>query len=786
MGIPTLLHPFDRFPFAPGLATGPAIGPRLAPWLLLLVAWSGWAPADTDETGPQFVGRAQCATCHPEQHARWLGSHHDLAMQEATEASVLGDFNDRELAHFGVVSRFYRNQDRFWVRTDGPDGTLQDYPIRYSFGVYPLQQYLIEFPGGRLQALDIAWDSRTKEQGGQRWMHLHPQDPVRHDDVLHWTGPNLNWNYMCADCHATNLRKGFEAASNSYHTTWSEMDVSCEACHGPGSRHLQWAQARAKGEPTELPDLGLTVRLDERSGITWTLDPATGKVKRSAPRQSSREIQVCARCHSRRSQMADGVVAGQPLLDGFLPALLTAGLYFPDGQIQDEVYEWGSFLQSKMCQAGISCSDCHDPHSGQVRLTGDALCVQCHPAERYATTQHHRHPEGSSGARCLGCHMPTRTYMVVDARHDHGFRVPRPDQSVRLGTPNACNQCHGDRTPQWAADQVKAWYGRPAEGHQGYAEALAAAWSQSAGAGDRLQEIARDIAQPAIARATALQALGAYPDRATLGLVQQAIQASDPLERLGALGALEPLEPPQRALATPLLWDELKAIRITAARLLATLPAERFPESVRSRLAQGIEEYIAVQQFNAERPESQINLGTLYADLGRPQDAELAYRQALKLQPRFIPAYVNLAHLLGGLRREQEAEGLLRRGLELNPQGADLAHALGLSLVRQKRSAQALDQLARAAELASDNARYAYVYGVALQSAGKLDQAIEVLEATSRRHPANVDILVALTTFNRDAGRRGEALKHARALQVLRPADPSVERLVRELAGPWR
>lgn len=757
---------------------------RLTWWLPLLAVWAGSLGAMGDETGPQYLGRAQCARCHAEQNARWLGSHHDLAMQEATETSVLGDFDQREFAHFGVVSRFYREEGRFKVRTDGPDGALQDYSIRYTFGVYPLQQYLIEFPGGRLQALDIAWDSRPKEQGGQRWMHLHPEDPVPPDDVLHWTGPNLNWNYMCADCHSTNLRKGYDAATNSYHTTWSEIDVSCEACHGPGSRHVQWAEAQAKGEPPNLPGLGLSVRLDERAGVAWPIDPATGKAKRSVPRTTSKEIQICARCHSRRSQMTDQVTAGQPLLDGFHPALLTEGLYYPDGQIQDEVYEWGSLLQSKMYRAGITCSDCHDPHAGKVRLAGDALCSQCHPANRYAASRHHFHPEGSSGARCLGCHMPTRTYMVVDVRHDHSFRVPRPDQSLALGTPNACTQCHEDQTPQWAADQVRAWYGRPAEGYQRYGEALFAAGSQSPGASSRLQAIVGDAAQPPIGRATALQALAASPDRATLGLIQQAIQAQDPLERLGALGALEPLGSAQRFLAVPLLWDDLKAIRIAAARLLATAPADRLPESARAQLARGIEEYIAVQRFNEERPEAQLNLGTLYADQGRNQDAELAYRQALKRQLRFVPAYINLAHLLSGLRREQEAEGFLRRGLELNDQSADLAHALGLSLVRQKKSADALDYLAEAATLAPENSRYSYVYAVALQSAGQLDRAIAVLEVVNQRRPSDTDTLFALATFNRDGGRPGEALKYARALQALLPGDPAVGQLVQALGAP--
>lgn len=753
---------------------------RLLAWVVCV--WSVMAGAD--EAAPRYLGRDACAPCHAEAYARWTGSHHDLAMQAATETSVLGDFGDVAFEQFGVVSRFYRQNGQFMVRTEGPDGTLQDYPIHYTFGVFPLQQYLIAFPGGRLQALAIAWDSRPRDQGGQRWFHLHPEDPVRHDDVLHWTGPNLNWNYMCADCHSTNVRKGYDAASDSYHTTWSEIDVSCEACHGPGSRHVQWAEAKAQGQAADLPDLGLTVRLDERAGVAWSVDPQTGQARRSRPRTTTKEIEVCARCHSRRSQMTDAVVAGQPLLDGFQPALLTAGLYHPDGQIQDEVYEWGSLLQSKMYQAGVTCSDCHDPHTARLRLPGDGVCAQCHPAERYAAKGHHFHDEGSTGARCVACHMPTTNYMVVHARHDHGFRVPRPDQSLTLDTPNACNQCHRDQTAEWAAGQVRAWYGKDPVGYQRYAPALHAAWARLPGAGHQLGEIAADAGQPSIARATALQALGAYPDAAMLTQVQPALAAEDPLVRLGALAALESLGPVQRLLAVALLWDELRAVRSEAARLLAVVPADRLPEEVRARLAAGIEEYIAAQVFNAERPEAQLNLGTLYADLGRDQDAERAYRRALELQPRFIPAYLNLAQLLSGLQREQEAEGLLRRGLERDARSADLAHGLGLSLVRQGRSVEATAALARAAELAPENARYGYVYAVALQSSGRLAQALEVLEGAYQRHPRDLDILSALATFHRDQGNRQAALRYARELQSLMPSNPAAARLVQELATP--
>ena len=735
---------------------------------------------------PSYVGRAQCATCHAEETARWRGSHHDLAMQEATEESVLGDFADREFEQFGVVSRFYRKDDAFMVRTDGPDGELHDYPIEYTFGVYPLQQYLIAFPGGRLQALDIAWDSRLEEEGGQRWIHLHPEDRVAHDDVLHWTGPNLNWNFMCADCHSTNLRKGYDPETDSYDTSWSEINVSCEACHGPGSDHLSWAEAQARGKAPEspemrLPNMGLTVRLDERDKVAWPIDPATGKAQRSKPRTTSKEIQVCARCHSRRSQLTDEAKAGDPQLDAFRPALLSAGLYHADGQVEDEVYVWGSLMQSRMHQAGITCSDCHDPHSADLRLPGDQVCTQCHTPDRYATKAHHFHPEDSTGASCIQCHMPAKNYMVVDARHDHSFRVPRPDQSVTLGTPNACTNCHREESAQWAADQVVAWYGHVPKGLQTYAPALHAARTGQLEAGPLLLAITADSGQPGIARATALQALGGYPSPAMLEQVKQGLAAKDPLQRLGALEALNGLGVHERLLAMPLLEDDRKAVRIEAARLLAAVPDDQLSPQAQTRREQGIKEYIAAQQFNAERPEVQLNLGGLYADQGRFQDAEQAYRAAIRQQPRFIPAHVNLAQLLSQTGREREADATLRTGLTHQPDSADLHHALGLSLIRQKKPKPALSELAKAAELAPDNARYGYVHAIALHGTGQTDAAIAVLARVHRQHPGDIDILSALISYHREAGQLRQALDYARRLQRLQPRNPDVASLIRQL-----
>ena len=731
-----------------------------------------------DQADNAYVGEQVCAECHKEQSRQWKGSHHDLAMMTASSESVLGDFANASLTHDGVTSKFFRQGGDFFVNTMGPDGELHDYKIKYTFGVYPLQQYLIEFPGGRLQALDVSWDSRPKKQGGQRWFRLNPDEKIPPGDVLHWTGPNLNWNYMCAECHSTNLQKNFDSASDSYNTTWSEINVSCEACHGPGENHVSWARSKDQS----VVNMGLTTNFNERKGVSWNIDAETGKPVRSVPLTSQREIETCAVCHSRRSQISEDNQPGNKYSDAFQPSLLTESLYHADGQIDDEVYVYGSFLQSKMYQAGVTCSDCHNPHMTDLRAPGEEVCYSCHRADVYTSSSHHHHEKGTAGASCVECHMPPKTYMVVDPRHDHGFRIPRPDLSVKLGTPNACNKCHNKQTPLWASEKIDAWYGKPESGYQNYATTLNAARKQLPSARSLIASLAANTEQPVIARATAISYLGQYGSPATAASIRQALQSNDPMLKLAALDALSLFGIREQVqLAFPLLQDASRSVRIHAARLLASVPMGDLPEQQKKLLEQAIEEYINAQLFNAERPESQSNLGGIYTDLGRLVQAEAAYRKAILLQSQFVPAYVNLAQLMSGQKKENEAINVLQSGLLQVPGNASLHHALGLALVRQKNLPKALEQLSRAVDLAPDDVRYSYVYAIALQSAGEVDKALSVLETSYGLHPGNPDVLFALVTVNRDAGNKQAALRYVAALRKLLPENVAIKQLEKQL-----
>ncbi len=729
----------------------------------------------------EFVTTKACAGCHAKEFEAWRGSDHDLAMQDASDKTMLGNFSNAKFSYGGVASTFFKRDGKYFVNTDGPDGKLADYEIKYTFGVTPLQQYLIQFPGGRMQALGIAWDTRPKERGGQRWFHLYPKQKIRAGDLLHWTGIDQNWNYQCAECHSTNLKKRYDGGKAVYDTTWSEINVACEACHGPGSAHVEWGK-KNPGKKTSGADNGLIVQFNERRDVTWAIDQTTGIARRSVARSSNVEIDACARCHSRRGVLTEDYVHGKQLLETHLPALLTDGLYYPDGQIQDEVYEYGSFLQSKMHAAGVTCSDCHEPHSLKIKAEGDGVCSQCHSPAKFASAEHHHHKPSSAGASCLGCHMPERVYMVVDPRRDHGFRVPRPDLSAKLGTPNACTGCHTDKNISWAAAAFAKWYKPKDSPEQHYAEALDAGRSGEAGAEAKLVAIAQDSRVPAIARATALVELGRYLSPKSLTVVRDNFKDSDSLARLGALRALEGVDPKAHAAnSAALLQDPVRAVRLAASSLLAGAPPEMLTTEQRAALDKAIQEYVAAQQINADRPEAQLNLGLLYTRKGDVKKAEEHYRQALKLQPSFGPAYVNLADLYRAQGRDADGEKLLREAVKAVPEDASVAHALGLLLVREKKVDDALTWLKRAAGRAPENARYAYVYGVALNSAGQTDKALGVLAAAEKRRPNDRDLLYALATMNRDAGRIAAARAYAEKLAALAPSDPGITILRKQL-----
>lgn len=719
-----------------------------------------------------FVGSAACADCHRAEHTAWKGSQHERAMQHATADTVLGDFSGATYTRDGVTSTFFKRDAKFYIRTDGLDGRLADFEVKYTFGVEPQQQYLVELPGGRLQAVSVTWDTRPKEQGGQRWFRQYPGEKFDHRDELHWTQRAQNWNFMCADCHSTDVRKGHDEATDAYRTRYAEVSVGCESCHGPGSEHV----ATMRGGGAADGDHGLTVAFHERRGVTWAIDAATGNARRSEPRATDHEMETCARCHSRRSQFAEVWRAGDRLLDHFLPVTLREGLYHPDGQQQDEVFIWGSFRQSKMHEAGVTCADCHDPHTQKMRLPGDATCAQCHAPARYAVVDHHRHEPGKEGSRCVDCHMPATTYMVNDPRRDHGFKVPRPDLTASTGAPQACGSCHEREGAGWAAAALDRWHGTAWRSRPSIAPALHAARRGAPGAARGLLGLVGDAAQPAIVRATALELLARYPSPPADAALQRALGDADDLTRHVAVTRLEALPIEARpALLAPRLSDRVRAVRIEAARLL--LPASaQLDAATRPAFDAALAEYEAALRHDQSRPEARLNLGNLLLQRGDPTGAEAAFRRSLATDPRFVPARVNLADLFRSQGREEDAERLLRDGLRVTPAAPALREALGLSLVRQGRKPEAIAEFAAASRAAPEGARYAYLHALALDDAGQRPQALRVLADAALRAPDR-DLLLTLATWRSEGGDEDGAREALSAWYAVNPDDPALAAL---------
>ena len=743
---------------------------------------------DPDIAGPpRYIGSDACGACHQEALEVWRTSHHAKAMMHATDKTVLGNFNNVTFDYFGLQSRMFRLGGRFMIETDGPDGAITPFEVKYTFGVEPLQQYLVEFADGRVQVLPLAWDSRTKERGGQMWFHLYPQEKIDHTDVLHWTKLNQNWNYMCAECHSTGVRKNYDPVRDAYRTTFAEISVGCEGCHGQGSRHAAWARSQKAwfhSSKSNDPAFGLLVRYAERLNVTWTLNATTGNAQRSIePAVLRTEVESCGMCHARRGQLSEDWIPGRSLSHTHSVSLLSRGLYDAAGQMDDEVFNYGSFKQSAMFAKGVTCSDCHEPHSGKTRIAGDGVCLQCHAQEKFSAAAHHRHENASPPVTCAKCHMATRTYMLVDERHDHSFRVPRPDQSVTSGAPNACNDCHKEKSAQWAANSIDRWHGPHRKGVQTYTSAFAAARAQHEEAERLLVAIANDRLAPSIARATALSELASSATPAAVAAARTGLRNSDPMVRVAALEVLE-TAPVQQIwpIAAPLLHDPVRGVRIRAAMALASLPPTMLPANDRGAFEFAAQEFVAAQMLNADRPEARTALGVFYLRQGRVEDAEAQYRSALRLSPQFAPAIANLADLLRQTNRDSDALAILRDGVLAAPANPVLLHSLGLALVRAKGPPdETVHALRQAADLAPENARYGYVYGVALHSFGRKEEALMALRAVLSRHPAHRDTLATLITFEQEAGDLGAALAYADRLLAITPQDTQIRWIADEL-----
>ena len=822
----------------------------IAAGALLLVAlagaavWADWYYGLTEGAEPQYVGRQTCIQCHQPQHEKWTGSHHDLAMDRATDETVLADFNDAELAHHGITSRMFRREGRFFINTEGPDGQLADFEVKYVLGVTPLQQYMVEFDRpadmpadevARLQVLRVSWDTKAK-----KWFHLDPPDvkeKLDPADDLHWTGIAQRWNNMCADCHTTNLRKDFDVETGIYHTTFSEIDVSCETCHGPGSLHVQLAKAPS---------------------LFWDRKQGYALARLKDPTSNLAQVQTCAHCHSRRQIVRAGAVGGCNYYDFFNSELLTSATYHADGQILDEVYEFGSFTQSKMYHKGVRCTDCHDPHSLGLKFEGNKVCTDCHqhPPAKYDTPAHHQHKAGSQGAQCVNCHMPQTTYMAVDPRRDHSFRVPRPDLSVKLGTPNSCTGCHvrderlpGDRESEerrvgpaskasagaptaslgellarpdlreyadwlraaregdevvkqrlaqvdrWADQTLDKWHGKARKREPHFAEALHAAREMTPDAPQKLLALLEDPNMPAVARATAARELAAYlePDSDIQRALNKALTDRDPQIRAAAVLALQ-TTPSERLFGTlmPLLNDPTRLVRAEAAGALVRMPGQQLNSAERQAWNAALDELFARISVDNDRAGGQLMLGNLHQDLGDPTQAIAAYQAAIRIEPGTTGARSRLA-----LMYEDQIEESQRRLQQLAQVGdqeaisKELEEVAAMQTDAARLHAEELGLFERDVQFLPDNAGLQATIGLARYRQGWRKEAEHALLIAHLLEPREPLHAYTLAIYYRDTGSPERALELVRLLRRLRPTSEQFEVFERELlqerpVGPER
>lgn len=765
---------------------------------LLIVVLAGclvfadWWTAYPSGAQASYVGRSRCIDCHQTQVTQWTGSDHDLAMDHANEQTVLGNFDNATLENHGITSTMFRRDGKFFVNTEGPDGQLSDFEVKYVFGFEPLQQYMVEFDRtsdqpaheiAKLQVLRISWDTEKKT-----WFYLAPPDvkeKLEPSDPLHWTKSGQNWNHMCASCHSTGLEKNFDVATKTYHTTYSEIDVSCETCHGPASHHVELAESRS---------------------LFWDRNLGYG-LKQLKSDDAKIEIESCAPCHSRRRAVYPDDPPGQDYYDCFSNELLAPTTYYPDGQILDEVYVYGSFLQSKMFHKGIRCSDCHDPHTTKLKLEGNKLCVSCHdahPAGKYDTPNHHHHAMDSEGAKCASCHMPQSPYMEVDFRADHSIRVPRPDLSVDLNTPNACTQCHlelkhvdeekhaklphyaawmnlrreGDaqvtaelkRVDAWAANLCDEWYPNKYGKQDHFAYSLAKGWNQDISSVDDLYDIARLKRDPSIIRASALSQLSQLDPTRAQQLASRLLDDQDPQVRTAATMTMQAAPLRQRIeLVTPLLQDPIRSVRIEAARVLADLGRDAFTGTDLQRRDKGIEQYQRGLQEQGDLAMSHMGLALLSERQRNPGSAIQNYRNAIAVQPDVTGPRTNLAALYEQLSRQVQPG---------SPQ-----HSNTLREIQQLRAGE-LKLLARDAELANESAPIQYRYGLALYLGGQLEEALSAMERACLLEPRGEEFRMGLTLLLERLGKQQAAIESVDRLIQMAPANRTYQDIKRRILQP--
>ena len=648
---------------------------RVRPLWLLVTIVAGCSESGSDSAAPTdrpalaeldpqqgYAGSERCAPCHAEHFERWRSSHHAQAERPVDlELDTVAFEGKPAIEHGSTTSHVQHRDGRFEITTANGSGDEQTFVAQRVIGVEPLRQYLVETPGGRWQALSLAYDP-----AGDEWFDIFGEEDRRPGEWGHWTGRGMNWNSQCADCHQTNFVKGYDDEHDRYDSSWAELGVGCEACHGPLEAHAAWYESDPDGLP---PAEARPFPLGEDLAL---------------------EVDLCGSCHSRRSELLERHLPGQSLLDAFLPELPgMSETFWPDGRVRDEDYEYAPFLLSRLHAGGISCKSCHDPHTARTLFEGDALCMSCHaePVNEVLApidpVAHSHHEAGSPGASCIACHMPVTTYMQRDPRHDHSFSTPDPALSAELGTPDVCTECHADRDLEWAAARADEWWGELLERpRRERARIVAAARRWDARVVPKLLRWSRE--EPIAAwRAVAAGLLGELaavvdPDRTydegelheVDARLLELTRDEHGLVRTFAARALEAGPPDTWERVRELREDPIRSVRVSASLALGGTVQ---PDSPARFDLQGWLDH------TADQPAGLLTRAALDMHRGQARTAMARLEQAIQWDANSAGIHHTLAVAAAQANLGDRARVAMERACELAPQDPEMWRALALA-----------------------------------------------------------------------------------------------------------
>lgn len=701
-----------------------------------------------------YTGNMSCRVCHSTEHEQWTTSHHFKSMQPANDSTVLGNFNNASLSTDGVITRFFKADGKFIINTEGDDGKLYDFEVKYVFGFTPLQQYLVEFPGGRMQASRASWDTKQ-----QKWFHQNAGQKIPAGDWLHWTGNAQNWNTMCASCHSTNVKKGYNSESDTYHTTFNDDNVSCESCHGPGKNHIEYIEEEDYKAGKKIT--GSLLKLYKGSG-------------------QMAEINICAYCHARREEITGSGLPGDEMLNDFIPDIPTTDFYYADGQINDEDYNLTPFMQSKMFNRGIRCTNCHNPHSGKLKIIGAAVCGQCHDQTKYNDINHTMHPAKTAEVSCISCHMPSKIYMGNDLRHDHSFRIPRPDLTVKYGVPNTCNSCHKNKSAGWAADKISANFGDIRKYH--FSEDLIPGSLLDNTSEGHLYKLLGDTATPVVIRAAAIYYLSRLQNEVSVTAIVNYLKDSNSLVRYTALKSLATYSPDKwKDAVAPLLYDPVKAVRIGAANLFINLSPSQIKPAFTEAFSKVKDELYKYIMFQTDFAQGSAMAGEYFHKQNDLAMAKKYYLMALAKDSQLAGVRLNLAVILNVDGENQEALQQLLIASKLEPKNDQVFFSLGLLYAELKQFDRAGESLKKAFTINRNNVKAQYNYGILLQQRNKTADAEKVYKQALQADPASAEVLNALLILYLQTNQIAKAKATGKLLQQYHSGDPQYLPLLRQI-----